>query len=261
MMSLYPTPATRKHGGLSFFVPFAVLGDPDRVTSLALIRAMIDGGADALELGLPFSDPPADGPIIQAAGNRALAAGISIDDCFGILTDVRSQTSISIGLLVYFNLVLQRGIDQFYADCARCGVNSVLIADLPLEHFDEVTEIATKHGIEVVSIISDVTSDERLRKIAERTTGYLYLVSYRGVTGATDQVIDQYITDRMQHVRTITDIPVFVGFGISTPAQAQAMAQAGADGVIVGSRIIKEFPDTDAVHHLCEQFSEVIHRE
>src|SRR3989338_9201957 len=128
--------------GKPLFIPFVVLGDPDKCKTFEIIRTLIQSGADALELGLPFSDPPADGPVIQQADVRALQAGIRIDDCFDILRSIREETDIPIGLLVYFNLILQRGIDHFYRDCAETGVQSVLVADLPLEHASEIVPIA-----------------------------------------------------------------------------------------------------------------------
>jgi len=241
--------------GKPLFIPFVVLGDPNKEKSLEIIKALVESGADALELGLPFSDPPADGPVIQAADVRALNAGIRIDDCFDILKEVRSFTNIPIGLLVYYNLVLQRGIGQFYEDCAEAGVNSVLIADLPLEHAKEVVPIAKKHGVAPVFLVSELTTDERMQKISEIAEGYLYVVSYIGVTGVTDSVLEEKIRETIQHARSHSSLPLCVGFGINTPEQVKTAVDAGVDGVIVGSRIVKEISNLDNMQSVCRELA------
>ncbi|MEI8229546.1 MAG: tryptophan synthase subunit alpha [Candidatus Peregrinibacteria bacterium] len=237
--------------GKPLFVPFVVLGDPDRKLSVQMIRTLVESGADALELGFPFSDPPADGPVIQVADTRALKAGITVDDCFGILREVRAFTTIPIGLLIYFNLILQRGIEKFYQDCRECGVNSVLVADLPLEHAQEVVPIAKSHRIAPVFLVSEVTTDERMEKIAEIAEGYLYIVSYLGVTGITDVVFGEKIRETIRRARKYSSLPLIVGFGINTPEQVRAVTQAGADGVIVASRIVKEIPNVQKIAEIC----------
>ncbi|MDO8649023.1 MAG: tryptophan synthase subunit alpha [Candidatus Peregrinibacteria bacterium] len=242
-----------KKKGNALFIPFAVLGDPNKDESLQIIRTLIENGADALELGFPFSDPPADGPIIQAADVRALHSGIKIDDCFDILEEVRSDTDIPIGLLVYYNLVLQRGTEKFYEDCARVGVNSVLIADLPLEHAQEVVPLARKHGIAPVFLVSELTTKERLQQIGKLADGYLYVVSYLGVTGVTNAILGENIHTVIQRIRPHTSLPLFVGFGINTVEQVQAAVDAGADGVIVGSRIVQEFPSMQMIANVCRE--------
>jgi|SRR3989344_2386265 len=241
--------------GKALFVPFMILGDPDQKRSLEIIRELITGGADALELGFPFSDPPADGPVIQAADTRALKAGIRIDHCFEMLKNIRTFTDIPIGLLVYYNLVLQRGIAKFYRDCAESGVHSVLIADLPLEHVEEVVPIAKMHGIAPVFLISEITSDERLENIAKIAEGYLYVVSYLGMTGVENAFLEKNIRVTIERARKYSALPLFVGFGINTPEQAQAAVRAGADGVIVGSRLVKEVPDSKKIGKVCREFS------
>ncbi|MFA5272958.1 MAG: tryptophan synthase subunit alpha [Candidatus Peribacter sp.] len=235
------------------FVPFVVLGDPDRQQSVQIIRQLVESGADALELGLPFSDPPADGPVIQEADTRALRAGIRVDDCFKILKEVRFFTDIPIGLLVYYNLILQRGIEKFYRDCKRSGVNSVLVADLPLEHAEEVVPIAKAQNIAPVFLVSEVTTDERLKKIVKIAEGYLYVVSYLGVTGVTNAVLVEKMSETIGRARKHSKLPLLVGFGINTPEQAKAAIQAGADGVIVGSRIVKEIPDEKKIAKICSE--------
>ena len=242
--------------GSPLFIPFSVVGDPNRETSEEVIMTLVESGADALELGLPFSDPPADGPTIQAADARALEAGVTTDDCFTILASVRAKTDILIGLLVYYNLVLQRGIEKFYSDCAEAGVDSVLIADLPLDHIEEVTLAAKSAGVAPVMLVSELTSDDRLEKIAKVADGYLYVVSYVGITGVEDAVLESKLKGLLTKIRSYTDLPLCVGFGINTPEQARAVVDAGADGVIVGSRIVKEIPNTESISSLCREFSD-----
>lgn len=239
--------------GSPLFIPFVVLGDPDKKQSLATVKLLVQNGADALELGFPFSDPPADGPVIQAAGTRALAAGVRVDDCFAMLSDIRSFTDIPIGLLVYYNLVLQRGVEKFYQDCEESGVSSVLIADLPLEHAAHALAAAKKHGIAPIFLISEVTTDERLEAIAKVADGYLYLVTYLGVTGAADAVLSENIRRTVDRVRRYSKLPLFAGFGINTGAQVKAAVTSGADGVIVGSRIVKEKGDEEKLRCICRE--------
>jgi len=248
----------RKRNGHSLFIPFAVIGDPDPKKSIGVIRTLIEHGADALELGFPFSDPPADGPVIQQADARALQAGTRVDDCFRIIKEIRKTTDMPIGILIYFNLVLQRGIDKFYRDCEEAGVTSVLVADLPLEHADEILESAKKHGVAPVFMVSELTTPERYTKIAAIAEGYLYVVSYLGVTGVENSVLESKIRETLQNARQFTDLPLCVGFGINSPEQARAAVKAGADGVIVGSRIVREVPDLKKISAICDALQAAI---
>lgn len=249
--NLYAAALEKKKGPL--FIPFVVLGDPDVKKSLEIIRVLIESGADALELGFPFSDPPADGPTIQAADTRALASGTTLHHCFAMLKDIRSITDIPIGLLVYYNLILQRGIETFYADCKHSGVNSVLVADLPLEHASEVAAVADMHGIAPVFMISELSTDERIRAIARIAKGYLYVVRYVGITGKNDGVSSEKVRAVLQRARTFTNLPLFVGFGINTPLDAKACATAGGDGVIVGSAIVQCGTEREKVSKICHE--------
>jgi tryptophan synthase alpha chain len=235
------------------FITFTVLGDPDPKRSLKIVQTLIANGADALELGLPFSDPTADGPVIQAADVRALKAGTTVDDCFKIISTIRKSSDIPVGLLVYFNLIFMRGIDRFYKDCKQSGVTSVLVADLPLEHFNEIAAAAKKYGIAPVFMVSERTTDDRLKKIIKVADGYLYLVSYVGITGATNSILQSSVKTLIKRCRKYTKLPLFVGFGISTSAHVQAVINAGADGVIVGSRIVEEVPDIKRIGAICRK--------
>jgi tryptophan synthase alpha chain len=219
------------------FIGFTVAGDPDRDTCIRIARALIDGGTDILELGVPFSDPVADGPVIQMADERALAAGITPAGIFGIVREIRTFSDIPVVFLTYYNIVYRYGIDRFYRDAQGAGVDGILIADMPVEESDEVTEVAGRYGIDPIFLVTQTTSDERIRKIASRARGYLYLVSVLGVTGVRDTIEDGAI-DLLGRVRKHTDLPLALGFGISTPAHAKTCAGAGADGIIVGSAIV-----------------------
>jgi len=218
-------------------IGFTVAGDPDLTTSIRIALTLIHAGTDILELGVPFSDPVADGPTIQRAGDRALAAGTTPDTVFAIVREVRGHSDVPIVLLTYFNTVFRRGIERFYRDARAAGVDGILIADLPVEESGEVLEAAEKNAIDQILLVAQTTSDERLRTIAANAGGFLYLVSVLGVTGARSGV-PQAAFDLVRRVKAVTDLPVALGFGISTPDQVESCAAHGADGVIVGSAIV-----------------------
>ena len=219
------------------FIGFTVAGDPDRKTCIRAARALIAGGTDILELGIPFSDPVADGPTIQKADERSLASGTTTDVVFEIVREVRKESDVPIVFLTYYNTVYHRGIDRFYREAHTAGVDGILIADMPVEESDEVCEAASCYNIDPIFLITQTTSDERITKITERARGYLYLVAVLGVTGVRDTVSAGAI-NLLQRVRKHTDIPLALGFGISTPVHAKTCATASADGIIVGSAIV-----------------------
>jgi tryptophan synthase alpha chain len=219
------------------FIAFLVAGDPDQTTSLAHAKAIIDAGADVLELGMPFSDPVADGPVIQRADERALAAGMTPDRLFSLVREIRRYADIPLVLLTYYNSVFTRGVTRFYREAAEAGVDAILIVDLPLEESDEVVQVARETGIDPIFLVAETTSDPRLARIASRAGGFLYLVSTLGVTGARKDLFP-HIKDLIARVRKVTALPVAVGFGISRPDQVQSLQNAGADAVIVGSAIV-----------------------
>ena len=250
-MNIYQS--LRQKLGRPLFSPFTVLGDPDLATSKQILQTLIDHGADALELGFPFSDPPADGPVIQAAHKRALQSRITTADCFDLLAHIRTlDPAIPIGLLLYYNLIQQYGLEKFYASCQQYRVSSILIADLPLEHFSEVAPLSQKYQIPHVHIVSELTTDERLQQILATNPAYLYLVSYLGVTGnQTDKPGTTSDTPPASSTQATiarirqhgSDVPIMVGFGISSPSAAKNAITEGADGFLVGSRLVREIAD------------------
>lgn len=219
-------------------IPFFVIGDPDEQTSLDIVKTAIDAGADILELGIPFSDPVADGPTIQKADIRALQAGMTPKKALAFIAKVSAYKPIPIGLLVYYNLIYQYGLDAFFRDFKNAGGTSVLIADLSIDDADEIAPAAQAAGLETVFMATPNCSDDRLQKIAQQTTGFIYTVSLLGTTGERTG-LSQLVKPLIERLKKLTQTPICVGFGISTPAHAQHMAADGADGVIIGSRIVK----------------------
>ena len=221
------------------FVPFVALGDPTPELSQQIIETLIEAGADALELGIPFSDPLADGPTIQNANLRAFANGINVEKCFEIITKIRqNHQNIPIGLLIYANLVFKGGIEQFYARCAKAGVDSVLIADVPLSESAPFRAAALKHGIDPIFICPPNADDEVIKQIAQYGQGYTYLVSRAGVTGEENKA-DKPLTHLLEKLKAFNAPPAIQGFGISTPAQIKQTIMAGAAGAIAGSATVK----------------------
>ncbi|QYN44770.1 tryptophan synthase subunit alpha [Gilliamella sp. ESL0441] len=221
------------------FVPFVPVGDPNPELSLQIIQTLIDAGADALELGIPFSDPMADGPTIQNANIRAFQGGITVDKCFDILTNIRNHNAnIPIGLLIYANLVFKNGIDNFYAKCAKAGVDSVLIADLPVEYAQEFIVSAEKHGIAPIFICPPNADDEVIKNIAKYGKAYTYLVSRSGVTG-TENRANKPLTHLLKKLIEFGAPPAIQGFGISEPCQVNEVIKFGAAGAIAGSATVK----------------------
>jgi len=220
------------------FIGFVVAGDPDRETCIRAATALVRGGADILELGVPFSDPVADGPTIQRADERSLAAGTKVDTVFEIVRELRKRTEVPLVFLAYYNTVYHRGTDRFCREARDAGVDGILIADMPVEESGEMYAAALRYGIDPIFLVTQTTSDDRIRKIAAAAHGYLYLVAVLGVTGVRTTVAGGAI-DLLQRVRKHTAIPLALGFGIATPAHAKTCAEAGADGVIVGSAIVE----------------------
>jgi tryptophan synthase alpha chain len=231
--------------GEGAFVPFLMLGDPDPEASLAAARALIRGGADALELGLPFSDPIADGPVIQAAAARALARGIRQAECWQIVRTLREENpSLPIGLLVYANLVCHRDPSAFYAEAARAGVDSVLVADLPTDEAAPVIAAAHQAGIAPVFIAPPNAEGGRLARIARLSEGYTYVTSREGVTGA-DERLRRNQSALLRQLDDLGAPPALLGFGISNPEQVRAALAMGAAGAISGSAVVQRMNEGD----------------
>ena len=218
------------------FIPFITGGDPSLEITQQLLYAMEEAGADIIEIGIPFSDPIAEGPVIQAANERALAAGCTTDRIFETVKKAREKVRVPMVFLTYLNPIFTYGKERFMERCRECGIQGVIVPDMPFEEKGELREVCTKYGIEIISLIAP-TSHERITAIAKEAEGYIYCVSSLGVTGMRKEISTD-IQGMVDKVRQVTKVPCAVGFGISTPEQAQQMA-AVSDGVIVGSRIVK----------------------
>ncbi|QQO78105.1 tryptophan synthase subunit alpha [Actinomyces sp. HMT897] len=222
------------------FVPFVMVGDPTPDLSEAVVEALIDGGADALELGIPFSDPVADGPTIQRAHIRALAAGAGFHDCLEVVARVRRRhPELPIGLLVYGNVPFCLGLGRFYADCAQAGVDSVLVPDVPVRESARFSRAARQAGVDPVYIAPPSASARTLDAVAASSRGYVYAVSRVGVTGTEQASSTVGLAESVARLRDDAAAPVMLGFGISTPGQVAEAVAAGADGAISGSATVR----------------------
>ena len=218
------------------FIPFLTCGDPDLETTEKLIGAIAEAGADLIELGIPFSDPTAEGPVIQDANLRALSAGTTTDKIFDMVRRVRQTVSIPMVFMTYANVIFSYGADRFLKTAAEIGMNGIIVPDVPFEEKQEFEPLCQKYGLDQISMIAP-TSHDRIRAIAEQANGFLYCVSSLGVTG-TRTAITTDIGAMVKLVKDVKDIPCAVGFGISTPEQAESMCRQ-ADGAIVCSAIVK----------------------
>lgn len=241
--------SSKKQGA---FVPFVMVGDPDFNTSLEIIRTLVNNGADALELGIPYSDPIADGPTIQKASIRALGTGIRPIDCFAIIKQIRSEfADVPIGLLLYSNLVLANGIEAFYETAYQSGVDSILIADVPLREADRFIKTAAQNKIQQILLAPPNAPDETLAQIGELSSGYTYLLGRAGVTGA-ETAVELPAAQLVEKLQQYKVAPPLLGFGISTPEQVKSAIKAGAAGAISGSAtvniIAKNLDQPEAMH-------------
>ena len=227
---------TKAFEGGKAFIAFLTAGDPSKEKTLEFILAIEEAGADLIEIGIPFSDPIAEGPVIQDANVRALSKGIHTDDIFDLVVDVRKKSDIPLAFLTYLNPVFYYGYEKFFKKCKEVGVNGIIIPDLPYEEKDEVSKIADKYDVDLISLIAP-TSDDRIKMIAKDAKGFIYLVSSMGVTGIRSK-IKTNLEDIIGEIRKVTDVPVAVGFGINTPEQSKNISKI-SDGVIVGSAIVK----------------------
>mgnify|MGYP000430466958 CR=1 FL=1 len=220
------------------FIPFAVAGDPDLKTSEAIFKTYIDAGADILEIGYPFSDPIADGPVNQRAGMRAIAAGLNHDSFFALMARLRAYSDIPFGLLLYANTVHHLGYEEFCRRAAEAGIDSLLVADMPPEESREMTAAMRMHRLATVHIVTELTPEDRIDLICKQIDGFVYVVSRLGPTGANQQ-LSQSVASTLATVRRHTSLPLCVGFGLSTPDHVREIAAAGANGAIVGSALVR----------------------
>lgn len=218
------------------FVAFITCGDPDLETTAAAVRAAVANGADLIELGIPFSDPTAEGPVIQGANIRALSGGVTTDKIFDLVRDLRTDITVPMVFMTYANVVFSYGAETFISTCKEIGIDGLILPDIPYEEKEEFLPICHKYDVELISLIAP-TSENRISMIAKEAEGFLYIVSSLGVTGTRSEIKTD-LKSIVDVVRQNTDIPCAIGFGISTPEQAGKMA-AISDGAIVGSAIVK----------------------
>ena len=218
------------------FIAFITCGDPDLETIAAAVREAVKNGASLIELGIPFSDPTAEGPVIQAASLRALQGGVTTDKIFDLVRELRKDVTVPLVFMTYANVVFSYGADRFLANCKEVGIDGLILPDVPYEEKEEFLEPCRKYGVDLISLIAP-TSEDRIAMIADEAEGFLYIVSSLGVTGTRTEIKTD-LASIMEVVRQSTDLPCAIGFGISTPEQAKKMSDL-SDGVIVGSAIVK----------------------
>ena len=218
------------------FIAFLTCGDPDAATTKAAVRAAAENGADLIELGIPFSDPTAEGPVVQGANLRALRGGITTDGVFDLVRELRQDVTVPLVFMTYANVVFSYGPERFLAACAEAGIDGLILPDLPFEEKEEFLAPCRKYGVDLISMIAP-TSEDRIAMIAREAEGFLYIVSSLGVTGERSEISTD-LCSMVKTVRENTSIPCAIGFGISAPEQARQMADL-ADGAIVGSAIVR----------------------
>lgn len=234
--------AFEHRSGRAAFIPFLNAGDPTFDRSLALCKAVLDAGANVLEIGVPYSDPLADGPVIQASALRSLHAGFALPRAFELAAALRAQADQALVLFTYVNPLLQYDADRFFRDAAAAGVDGAIVPDLPQEESQPVRDAADKHGVALIPLIAPTSGADRIATICSTARGFVYCVSSLGVTGERARMSDR-VQSLVEIVRQTTSLPVAVGFGVSDPAQARAVA-GYADGVIVGSALIRRIDQT-----------------
>lgn len=218
------------------FIPFITCGDPDLETTKAVVRAAVSSGADLIELGIPFSDPTAEGPVIQGANLRALSGGVTTDKIFDMVRELRKDVTVPMVFMTYANVVFSYDAEKFIKTCSEIGIDGLILPDIPYEEKEEFDPICEKYGVDLISLIAP-TSHDRIAMIAKEASGFIYIVSSLGVTGTRSEITTD-ISAMAELIRQNSSLPCAVGFGISTPQQAAKMASL-SDGAIVGSAIIK----------------------
>ena len=252
----------RDHGECAL-IPFITAGDPDLATTAKALRLLDKSGADLIELGVPYSDPLADGPTIQAAATRALRGGVRLEDVLEVVKEVRDEVRAPIILFTYYNPIFYRGVEPFLEQIVAAGVQGLVVPDLPLEEAHTLLQPATARGIEVTLLVAPTSPLARIEAIAKQSQGFIYLVSVTGVTGMRSQVASG-VQDLLVSLRSVTDKPIGVGFGISEPEQALRVKQWGADAVIVGSAFVKRLAEgtpeqgLQAISEFCQNLNQAI---
>jgi tryptophan synthase alpha chain len=229
--------ADLKRQGRGALIPFLEAWDPDHATSMALLRGMPEAGADLIEIGIPFTDPMADGPIVQAAGKRGLKAGVKVAHVLTMVREFRrADAATPIILMGYFNPILSYGPDRFCVDAAASGVDGLIIVDLPPEESDLLAPSARAHGLDIIRLVAPTTDDKRLPLVLDGSSGFVYYVSITGITG-TRSATSEHLAEAIPRIRRVTDLPIAVGFGVRSPHQA-AEAVRVADAAVVASALI-----------------------
>ena len=223
------------------FIPFLVADDPNAQTTIDSVVTLAENGADIVELGIPFSDPVADGPVIQAADLRAFDAGVNTDVVFEIVENVRQKTDVPIVFLTYLNIVFKYGYEKFCQRCQDLNISGLVIPDLPMEEQGELRPIADQYQIDLIPLISPASGD-RIEKIAASASGFIYMVSSLGVTGVRNSFSEQ-LTKTIERIKQVTQVPVAIGFGIHSPEQAAKLSEI-SDGIIIGSAVVKMVDET-----------------
>lgn len=218
------------------FIPFITCGDPNLETTMKIVREAEKNGADLIELGIPFSDPTAEGPVIQSANIRALQSGTTTDKIFEMVRELRKDVKIPLVFMTYANVVFSYGAERFFATCKEIGIDGIILPDLPFEEKDEFEAVCKEYEVDLISMIAP-TSNDRISMIAKEASGFLYVVSSLGVTGTRSEITTD-LSAMIEVIRESSDVPCAIGFGISTPEQAKKMAKI-SDGAIVGSAIVK----------------------
>ncbi|MEH2066217.1 MAG: tryptophan synthase subunit alpha [Nostoc sp.] len=254
---------TLGRNGECALIPFITAGDPDLETTAKALQVLDRSGADIIELGIPYSDPLADGPVIQAAATRALQRGTKLEQVLEMLQEITPQLRSPIILFTYYNPILHRGIDKFLSSVAAAGVAGLVVPDLPLEEAAGLLEPAKEMGIDVTLLVAPTSSAQRIQAIAHSSQGFIYLVSVTGVTGVRSQ-LENRVSDLLKQIRNVTDKPIGVGFGISEAAQARQVREWGADAAIVGSAFVKRLAEgtpeegLNAIAQFCQSLKAAI---
>ncbi|SDJ05544.1 tryptophan synthase subunit alpha [Aliiruegeria lutimaris] len=251
MTRIDDTFARLKAEGKKAFVAYVMAGDPDYETSLEVVKGLPGAGVDIIELGIPFTDPMADGPTIQLAGQRALAGGMTLEKTLQLATEFRKgDNSTPIVAMGYYNPIYNRGVDRFLEDAKAAGIDGLIVVDLPPEEDEELCIPAQKAGLNFIRLATPTTDDKRLPKVLTNTSGFVYYVSITGITGAAEAQASD-VAPEVARIKSSTDLPVIVGFGVNTPQRAEAIAGV-ADGTVVGSAIVKLIGEARPVPEILE---------